>query len=119
MGRKRSLKSAKWVETKIKDYLDGCEAVGKMPTITGLALALGFHCRQALDRYTDRGADEPEDKIVLLITRAKTEIEEANLQAVYVKSSSLGARFVLQNGFGYAEKKDFDVTNGVIEVKVD
>lgn len=119
MGRKRSFKSNKWLEQTVEKYFADCQTEEKMPTVAGLALALGFHCRQALDRYTDRSEIEPEDKAVQIITRAKCRIEEANLQAAYHKDSSQGARFVLQNGFGYAEKKDFDVSSQTIEVKVE
>lgn len=82
-------------------------------------MALGFTCRQALDRYTDRESDgEPEDEFVGIITRAKSQIEEANIQAVYTRDASPGARFILQNGFGYSDKRDVGVTGNVITVNL-
>ncbi len=80
---------------------------------------MGFTCRQALDRYTDRDCDgEPENEIVGIITRAKSRIEEANIQAAYNRDASAGARFILQNGFGYADKKEVGMSGGVINVTI-
>lgn len=118
-GRKRLWNSAKALQEAVDVYFQDCNENHRYPSVTGLALHLGFTCRQALDRYTDReAADEPEDQFVGIITRAKSRIEEANIQAAYDRDASAGARFVLQNGFGYSDKKGVDLFGGVINVQI-
>lgn len=119
MANKRRWKSAKALQRAVDAYFADCETRKRIPSVTELALALGFTCRQALDRYTDRDTDgEPEDPMVGIITRAKSKIEVENIQAAYLRDSSAGARFVLENGFGYSRKNEVDMTSGVINVEV-
>lgn len=117
-GPKRRWKSAAALQNAVDNYFAACEADGNYPSVTGLALALGFSCRQSLDRYTDRESDEPEDKMVGIITRAKTRIEEANIQAAYNRDASAGARFILQNGFGYSDKQEVGFAGKSITVRL-
>lgn len=117
-GPKRRWTSAAALQRAVDTYFEKCEMEAQYPSVTGLALHLGFACRQALDRYTDRDSDEPEDKIVGIITRAKTRIEEANIQAAYNRDASAGARFILQNGFGYSDKKEVGMNGGTITVQI-
>lgn len=56
------------------------------------------------------------EKAVYLI-RAKARIEEANVQAVYRRETSAGAKFILQTEFGYADKEKIDPAR-LIEVKL-
>lgn len=118
-GPKPLWKNAGKLQETVEAYFVKCEENSKYPSVTGLALALGFTCRQALDRYTDRNCDgEPADEMVGIITRAKSRIEEANIQAAYNRDASAGARFILQNGFGYSDKRDVGVTGGSITVNL-
>ena len=72
----------------------------KPPTITGLALALGFNSRQALLNY--QAKPEFHDTI----TRAKSRVEEYAEQMLYAPGAANGAKFNLSNNFeGWAEKQ--------------
>lgn len=80
------------------------------PTITGLALALGFNSRQALLNYQEK--DEFHDTI----TRAKAKVEQYAEERLFDKDGANGAKFSLANNFqGWKEKReiDADVTNTV------
>lgn len=71
----------------------------KPPTITGLALALGFASRQALLNY--QGKSEFNDTI----TRAKTRVEEYAETRLFDRDGSNGAKFSLANNFkGWSDK---------------
>ena len=72
----------------------------KPPTVTGLALALGFTSRQALINYQVRDAAFHE-----AITRAKSRVEEYAEACLYDKDTRQGAKFTLMNNFaGWKEK---------------
>ena len=69
------------------------------PTITGLALALGFTNRMSLLNY--QGRAEFRD----VITRAKSRVEQYTEERLFDKDGSGGARFSLQNNFkGWREE---------------
>lgn len=76
----------------------------KPPTITGLALALGFSSRQALLNYQAKA------KFVDTITRAKSRVEEYAETRLFDKDGATGAKFSLANNFkGWAEKVEAEV----------
>ena len=70
----------------------------KPPTVTGLALALGFASRQALLNYQNK----PEFNDT--ITRAKTRCEQYAEERLYDKDGSGGAQFSLRANFGWDDK---------------
>lgn len=75
----------------------------KPPTITGLALALGFNSRQALLNY--QGRPEFNDTIL----RAKARVEQYAEERLFDKDGANGAKFSLANNFdGWKEKKEID-----------
>lgn len=69
----------------------------KPPTITGLALALGFASRQALLNYSAKKAFND------TITRAKAQCEAYAEQRLYDRDGSRGAEFSLRHNFKWAE----------------
>lgn len=76
----------------------------KPPTVTGLALALGFASRQALLNYQAKA--EFNDTV----TRAKSRVEEYAESRLFDKEGSNGAKFSLANNFeGWREKQDVKV----------
>ena len=80
------------------------------PTITGLALALGFTSRQALLNY------QAKEEFVDTIMRAKARVECYAEERLFDKDGANGAKFSLANNFeGWKEKKEIeaDVTNTV------
>lgn len=75
----------------------------KPPTVTGLALALGFSTRQSLLNY--QGKKEFMDTI----TRAKSYIEEYAERRLFDRDGVQGAKFSLINNFkGWSEKSKDD-----------
>lgn len=117
-GNPRRWRSAKALQKAVEDYFAECEEKGRVPSVAGLALALGFMSRQALYRYTDRENENNSDNYVTIITRAKLRIEEENIQLAYNRDASAGARFVLQNGFNYSEKQDIGLNSNKIRVEL-
>lgn len=73
----------------------------KPPTVTGLALALGFARRQALLNYQGRAAFKD------TITRAKSRCEEYTESRLYDRDGAMGAKFSLTNNFkGWRDKPE-------------
>ena len=75
------------------------------PTVTGLALALGFNSRQSLLNY------QAKEAFVDTITRAKAIIEKYNEIRLYDKEGVNGAKFNLSNNYGWSEKVVSENTN--------
>ena len=123
-GRKRLFSSKKKLEEKINEYFKKCEGevlkdkdgdpiydkygnpviIGqKPPTVTGLALALGFKSRQSLLNYQDT------EEFFDTITRAKMVIEEYNERRLYDREGVNGAKFNLINNFkGWSDKSELE-----------
>ena len=124
-GRPPKYKKKEEVEGLIEQYFKGCEGApfimengeplmnkygevvivgAKPPTMTGLALALGFTSRQSLLNY--QGKKEFVDSI----TRAKAKVEEYAESRLYDRDGAKGAEFSLKYNFKWAqeEKKDTD-----------
>ena len=120
VGRPPNYKNKEEIEGLIEEYFKKCEGkilkdengevvfdkngnpviVGaKPPTVTGLALALGFTNRISLLRYQGKA------EFVNTITRAKTRVEEYAEERLFDKDGTNGARFSLINNFrGWTEK---------------
>lgn len=119
-GRKPRYKSKEEIEGIIEKYFEECKGTplfgedGKVmldkqghpiicgkkpPTITGLALALGFTSRQALLNYQAKA------EFIDTITRAKSRVEAYTEERLFDKDGVQGAKFSLTNNFkGWAEK---------------
>lgn len=123
LGRPPKYKNKEEIENLIEKYFDECEGVPflddhgiplinnkgviiykkepKPPTVTGLALALGFTSRQGLLNY--QGKKEFFDTI----TRAKSYIEEYTERRLFDRDGVQGAKFSLINNFkGWSEKPE-------------
>ena len=70
-GRPPHFDNAEDFERAANDYFDQCGVNGVMPTVNGLALALGFTSRQSLHNYAER----PE--FVDTVKRVRTRLEAA------------------------------------------
>lgn len=129
-GRPPMYKSKEEIQEKIDKYFSDCEGEvledeegnpilnkyggviimgSKPPTITGLALALGFSSRQALLNYQDR--EEFNDTIM----RAKSRVEQYAEERLFDRDGSNGAQFSLKNNFkGWnADKKEENQQGGI------
>lgn len=130
-GRKPWYSSPEEMEEKIEAYFKDCE--GKLcldrdgvpcldkygvpivigahpPTVTGLALALGFTSRQALLNYQAKKA------FVDTVTRAKSRVEEYAERRLYDRDGARGAEFTLKYNFKWAaeEKENGGEGGGVV-----
>ncbi len=114
-GKPRTIKSVEQMEELIDEYfLDICgySVVGdalkfKPPTVTGLALHLGFNSRQTLLNYEGYG---PEYKRVLRQAKLYIEnvLEESSLTGELNHKS---CEFNLKNNYNWKEKTELDIGN--------
>jgi hypothetical protein len=82
--------------------------ISKPPTITGLALALGFNSRLALLNYEDK------EEFVNTVMRAKAKVEEYAETRLFDKDGANGAKFSLANNFkSWKEKQEVDMSGGL------
>ena len=114
VGRPPKYKSKEEIEEKIEQYFKDCEGHPltddegnpvynkwgypvivdrKPPTVTGLALALGFTNRLSLLNYQGK------KEFVNTITRAKSRVEQYAEERLFDKDGTSGAQFSLRNNF--------------------
>lgn len=115
VGRPPKYKNVEEIEDKIEQYFSACEGepllddegnqvinkygypcwikAPKPPTVTGLALALGFTSRLDLLRYQGK------KEFCNTITRAKSCVEEYAESRLFDRDGSNGAQFSLRNNF--------------------
>ena len=134
VGRKPRWASAAKMQEVIDKYFEDCEGEqlkndagepvftkygtaimihAKPPTVTGLAMALGFTSRQSLLNY--QGKKEFMDTI----TRAKMRVEEYAERRLYDKDGARGAEFTLKYNFRWAQEEkpvEEDDYTGVVEL---
>lgn len=129
-GAPRKWKSVKAMQEAIDAYFESCKGTPLMidgnvatdkygrpiildekpPTVTGLALSLGFTGRQALIDY--QGRPEFADTV----TRAKSRCEEYAESRLYDKDGANGAKFSLGCNFGWraTEEKTETAAGGIV-----
>lgn len=134
VGCPRKYQSVKQMQKAIDAYFRSCEGemfIGddgcavrdkygvpiiinaKPPTITGLALALGFTGRQALIDYQAR----PE--FADTVTRAKARCEEYAEARLYDRDGANGAKFSLSCNFGWREVNETKISTDAVKVIID
>ncbi|MDD4564826.1 MAG: terminase small subunit [Eubacteriales bacterium] len=92
-------------ELKLTKYGEPIYIGAKPPTVTGLALALGFTSRLALLNYQDKEA------FVNTVTRAKARVERYAETRLFDKDGANGAKFSLANNFrGWQEKQNVEMS---------
>ena len=119
MARPLRYKTVAELQAAIDTYFADCEAkpvldddgdaitdkkgnpiiISKPPTITGLALALGFTTRQSLLNYQGR------KQFLDTIMRAKSRCEEYAEGRLYDRDGSKGAQFSLTHNFNWGIAK--------------
>lgn len=100
-------------EPKVDKYGMPIIINAKPPTVTGLALALGFTGRQALLDYQAR----PE--FTDTVTRAKARCEEYAEMRLYDKDGANGAKFSLGCNFGWREVSETKLVADAVKVVID
>ena len=86
----------------------------KPPTVTGLALALGFSGRQSLLNYQSKA------EFVDTIMRAKSRVEEYTEQRLFDRDGSDGAKFSLRNNFrGWDDKPQSEMDQEEQRIRIE
>ncbi|MDP4158221.1 MAG: terminase small subunit [Bacillota bacterium] len=92
-------------EPILNKYDDPIYTGAKPPTITGLALALGFNTRLSLLNYQDK------KEFMNTISQAKSRIEEYAETRLFDRDGVNGAKFSLTNNFkGWKETQGIEIT---------
>lgn len=120
-GRPPYYKTKEEIQMKIDEYFKQCEGEyltdengeivlnkydvpikinEKVPTVTGLALHLGFTSRQSLLDYAGK------KEFLDTITRAKSRCEEYAESRLYDRDGARGAEFSLSVNFGWKKPAD-------------
>lgn len=129
-GAPRKWKSVKAMQEAIDAYFESCKGTPLMidgdvatdkygrpiildekpPTVTGLALALGFTGRKQLIDYQGR------EEFCNTVTRAKSRCEEYAESRLYDKDGANGAKFSLGCNFGWraTEEKAETAAGGIV-----
>ena len=133
VGRPPKYKSKEEIEEKIEQYFKDCEGhplnddegnpvynkwgypvivARKPPTVTGLALALGFSTSLSLLNYQGR------KEFMNTITLATSRVEQYAEERLFDKDGTSGAQFSLRNNFkGWdADKKEEETDTGGIVI---
>lgn len=97
-GRPQFYESPDLMQQAIDLYLKTCEAQTKKPTITRLALALGFESRQSFYDY------EEKPEFSYIIKRARLEVE-AGYEDGLRENNCTGSIFALKN-MGWKDKTE-------------
>lgn len=119
-GRKPKFTSAAQIEGLIEQYFTECKGEplldtdgqplrdkygevimlgARPPTVTGLALALGFHSRQSLLNYQAKA------EFMDTITRAKMRVEAYCEERLFDRDGQRGAEFNLRYNFRWAQEE--------------
>ena len=128
-GRKPRYSSAEEMNKKIEAYFTACQGTllrdsngdlimdkfgrpivvdAAPPTVTGLALALGFSCRGDLLMYQGK------KEFMEIITRAKSRVEAYTESRLFDRDGANGARFSLSCNFKWGEEKKPDESSGPV-----
>ena len=101
----------------IELYFEQQEEADEYPTVTGLALALGFTTRLALIHYEngERGnSDQETADFVNAVKSAKSRIEAKIEQGLLSgKTNPVGKIFNLKNNFGWVDRQEVVGNTGV------
>lgn len=103
-------KNAEELQAKVEEYFIVASQYHRAYTMSGLALWLGLST-QTLRNYEKNFGDTEYSDIIKI---AKQRVEEYAENALYENGKTSGAKFVLQNNFGWAEKQDVNVSGEVI-----
>lgn len=132
-GRPPKYKTPEELQAAIDKYFEACEGtilknkdgdpvfnkygdpvyIGKEPpTMSGLAIGIGFIDRSALLNYEDK-----DDQFYHTVRAARARVEHYAETRLYDKEGSNGAKFSLSNNFrGWKDKSDIEI-NGNIKVE--
>lgn len=96
----------------ITDYFKNCEKKRRPYTISGLALHIGLST-ETLRRYEKEYGDT---EYADIIKRAKQTVEVYTAEATFDNKKFQGAKFNLQNNFGWSDKQDTNLSGEITEI---
>ena len=101
MGRPRKYKTPELLQEAIDKYFDNIAQGKQPPTMTGLALELGFSSRKDFLRYVDKDI-----KYSHAIKKARARVEKHLEESLLGSKQVAGIIFNLKNNFGWVDKKE-------------
>lgn len=134
VGRKAKYNSAEEIQEKVDAYFASCEGYifrddeGKLvfdkygrpvimdahpPTITGLALALGFASRNGLLKY------QAKKEFADVITLAKSRVEKYMEERLFDRDGANGAKWALAANFGWNGDRGGESAGPVVKIICD
>lgn len=105
-------KTAEELQGKVEEYFLTCYQNQRPYTISGLALWLGLST-QTLRNYEKTYGDTEYADIIKI---AKQRVEEFAEKSLYENGKTTGAKFVLQNNFGWSDKQDVNLSGEVSQI---
>lgn len=96
----------------ITNYFKECDKKNRPYTISGLALYIGLST-ETLRRYEKEYGDT---EFADIIKRAKQTVEVYTAEAIFDNKKFQGAKFNLQNNFGWTDKQDTNLSGEVTEI---
>lgn len=112
-GRPPKYKTKKELTEKIDSYFEQFKEDNKAhPTLTGLALHLGFESRQSMYDY------EKNEQFSYTIKQARTKIEQIYEEHLLRPGVAAGAIFALKN-FNWTDRQEINHSGGVQIIKDD
>lgn len=112
MGRDKIIKTPAEAQRRVNAWLKKCEETGEHLSITGLALALGFSCRDTLYDY------EKDPAFSDTVKKARLHVEQAYERSLINGNNAAGPIFALKN-MGWKDKQEREHTGpdgGPIEI---
>lgn len=104
LGRPRLYSDPAVFAEKTRDYFEDIEAKGKMPTMAGLCLHLGFYDRESFARYAEYG-----DDFSRTVKAARLMIEDDRHQRL-ANPACTGVIFDLKVNHGWQDKTVSELT---------
>lgn len=105
-------KTAQELQDKVEEYFTACYQNQRPYTISGLALWLGLSTQTLRNYEKTYGNTEYAD----IIKIAKQRVEEFAEKSLYENGKTSGAKFVLQNNFGWSDKQDVNLSGEVSQI---
>lgn len=103
-GRPRHYQDAEAFDERVEAYFAFCEDKGKMPTLSGISLHLGFCDRETFANYAEEGGD-----FARTVKRAKLRIEDDRNQRLAMAACT-GVIFDLKHNHGWTDKSGVELT---------
>lgn len=103
-GRPRLFTDAETFAQAASDYFVQCAETGKMPTLAGLSLSMGFDDRESFSNYANYG-----EEYSRTVKRARLMIEDDRNQRL-ANPACTGVIFDLKNNHGWKDKTEQELT---------